>query len=219
MSLEKILKKYWSFDTFRPLQREIITSILENKDTLALLPTGGGKSICYQIPALMSDGICIVISPLIALMIDQVAHLKEKNITAVAVHSGMHFKDIDRILDNAVFGSYKFLFLSPERLTTELAIERIKRMNVNLIAVDEAHCISQWGYDFRPPYLRIAEIREHLPEVPILALTASATSEVVTDIADKLQFRKGHQTFIGNFSRPNLSYIVRQTEDKHTKLL
>ena len=219
MSPEKILKKYWGHDAFRPLQREIIAAVLENKDTLAVLPTGGGKSICYQIPALMSDGICVVISPLIALMIDQVEHLKEKGITAVAVHSGMHFKDIDRILDNAVYGSYKFIFLSPERLTTELAIERIKRMKVNLIAVDEAHCISQWGYDFRPPYLRIAEIREHLPDVPILALTATATPEVAKDIADKLQFRIGYQTLAGDFSRPNISYIVRQTEDKHTKLL
>ncbi len=219
MSLEKILKKYWGYDAFRPLQREIIAAVLENKDTLAVLPTGGGKSICYQIPALMNDGICVVISPLIALMIDQVEHLKEKGIAAAAVHSGMHFKDIDRILDNAVYGSYKFIFLSPERLTTELAIERIKRMKVSLIAVDEAHCISQWGYDFRPPYLRIAEIREHLPDVPILALTATATPEVAKDIADKLQLRVGYQTFVGDFSRPNIGYIVRQTEDKHTKLL
>ena len=215
---EKILKKYWGFDTFRPLQSDIITSVLEKKDTLALLPTGGGKSICYQIPALSSEGICVVISPLIALMIDQVEHLNQKNIPAAAVHSGMHFKDIDRIFDNAVYGSYKFIFLSPERLTTELAIERIKRMNVNLIAVDEAHCISQWGYDFRPSYLRIAEMREHLPEVPLLALTATATPEVAKDICDKLQFRKGHQIFIGDFSRPNIGYIVRNVEDKFSKL-
>ncbi len=216
---EEILKKYWGYDTFRPLQREIIASVLEKKDTLALLPTGGGKSICYQIPALSSEGICVVISPLIALMIDQVEHLNQKNISAAAVHSGMHFKDIDRIFDNAVFGGYKFIFLSPERLTTELAIERIKRMNVNLIAVDEAHCISQWGYDFRPSYLRIAEMREHLPQVPVLALTATATPEVAKDICDKLQFRKGHQTFTGDFSRPNIGYIVRNVEDKYGKLI
>ena len=181
-----ILKKYWGYDAFRPLQDQIIQSVLEGKDTLALMPTGGGKSICFQVPALCQDGICIVVSPLIALMKDQVFNLQKRNIPAVAIYSGIHFKEIDRILDNCVYGNTKLLYLSPERLKTEIVRERLSKMQVNLLAVDEAHCISQWGYDFRPPYLEIAEIRALMPNTPVLALTATATLEVTTDIQDKL---------------------------------
>jgi len=168
-----ILKQFWGYDSFRPLQEEIIQSVLDGKDTLALLPTGGGKSICFQIPALCKEGICIVVSPLIALMKDQVKNLRSKNIKAEAIYSGLSKSDIDRILDNCIYGDIKFLYVSPERLKSELALVRIKQMNVQLIAVDEAHCVSQWGYDFRPPYLEIAEFRNLFPEVPVLALTAT----------------------------------------------
>jgi ATP-dependent DNA helicase RecQ len=215
-----ILQKYWGHRDFRPLQSDIIQSVLDGKDTLALLPTGGGKSICFQVPALCKEGICVVISPLIALMKDQVENLQKRGIPAVAIYSGMNFRDIDRILDNAVYGSYKFLYLSPERLMTELAVERIKRMNVNILAIDEAHCISQWGYDFRPPYLKIAELKAHLPKVPIIALTATATPEVVVDIQDKLEFdKKNKAVFQQSFQRSNLVYAVRYSEDKENKLL
>jgi ATP-dependent DNA helicase RecQ len=214
-----ILKEYWGFDSFRPLQAEIIESVLEGKDTLALLPTGGGKSICFQVPALLKEGITIVISPLIALMKDQVENLKKRNISAEAIYSGMHFKDIDRILDNCIYGSIKLLYLSPERLTSELAMERIKQMNVQCIAVDEAHCISQWGYDFRPSYLRIAEISDWFHRrIPILALTATATPEVVKDIQDRLEFKDG-VVFQNSFNRSNLAYVVLQEEDKSKKLI
>ena len=216
---ESILKQYWGYDTFRPLQRAIIQSVLDGHDALALLPTGGGKSICFQIPALNTEGVCLVISPLIALMKDQVQNLQNRGIAAAAVYSGMHYRDIDRLFDNAVYGGLKFLYLSPERLMTELAIERIKRMNVSLIAVDESHCVSQWGYDFRPPYLQIANIRDHLPNVPVLALTATATPDVVVDIGEKLLFRKGFQVFQQDFNRPNLAYVVRHVEQKEAKLL
>jgi ATP-dependent DNA helicase RecQ len=216
---ESILKQYWGFDAFRPLQRDIIQAALDGQDALALLPTGGGKSLCFQVPALQKDGVCLVVSPLIALMKDQVGNLKKRGINAAAIFSGMHYKDIDRLFDNAVYGGLKFLYLSPERLMTELAIARIKRMNINLIAVDEAHCISQWGYDFRPSYLKIAALREFLPEVPIMALTATATPDVVKDITDKLEFRKGFQHFQQDFNRSNLAYIVRNVEDKESKLL
>ena len=186
----QILQKYWGYDAFRPMQEEIIQSALASKDTLALLPTGGGKSICFQVPAMCQEGICIVISPLIALMRDQVQQLNKRDIKAEAIYSGMTYTTIDRILDNCIYGDIKFLYLSPERLRTELAIERIKQMKVNLIAVDEAHCISQWGYDFRPSYLQIADLRTHLPDVPVIALTATATAPVVQDIQDKLLFKK-----------------------------
>ncbi|MBL7815849.1 MAG: RecQ family ATP-dependent DNA helicase [Saprospiraceae bacterium] len=219
MTPEDILKKYWQYDSFRPMQRDIIQSVLEGRDTLALLPTGGGKSICFQVPALCTEGVCLVISPLIALMKDQVENLKKRGIAAAAIFSGMHYRDIDRLFDNAVYGGLKFLYISPERLTTDLAKERIKRMNVNLLAIDEAHCISQWGYDFRPPYLEIAAIREFMPDTPVLALTATATPDVVTDICKKLEFRKDHQVFQQNFERKNLSYIVRHVEAKEQKLL
>ena len=213
-----VLQQYWGFDSFRPMQDQIIASALDGQDTLALLPTGGGKSICFQVPALCQDGICIVVSPLIALMKDQVYNLKKRAIAAEAIYSGMHYRDIDRILDNCVYGQVKLLYLSPERLGTELAIERIKQMKVNLLAIDEAHCISQWGYDFRPPYLKIAEIRELIPNTPILALTATATPEVVRDIQDKLAFRKD-LLFQKSFERKNLSYSVLQEEGKDGKLL
>ncbi|MCO6479440.1 MAG: RecQ family ATP-dependent DNA helicase [Phaeodactylibacter sp.] len=214
----EILIKYWGYEGFRPLQEDIIRSVLEGQDTLALMPTGGGKSICYQVPALCREGLCIVVSPLIALMKDQVENLQKRNIPAAAVYSGMHYRDIDRILDNCIYGNIKLLYLSPERLTTELARARIQKMNVNLLAVDEAHCVSQWGYDFRPPYLQIAEIRELLPDVPVLALTATATPEVVKDIQEKLAFRK-ENLLQKSFTRSNLSYSVLQEEDKLKKLL
>ncbi|MBI1227226.1 MAG: RecQ family ATP-dependent DNA helicase [Bacteroidetes bacterium] len=214
----EILKQYWGFEEFRPLQEDIIRSTLAGNDVLALLPTGGGKSICFQVPALCLEGVCIVVSPLIALMKDQVTNLKKREIQAEAIFSGMAYREIDRILDNAAYGGIKFLYLSPERLTTEMVRERIKRMNICLLAVDEAHCISQWGYDFRPPYLQIAEIRELIPEVPVLALTATATPEVVLDIQEKLAFKRKN-VFQKSFSRPNLSYVVLPEENKNARLL
>ena len=175
----EILKEYWGYETFRPLQEDIIKSALEGRDTLALLPTGGGKSICFQVPGMIKDGVTLVISPLIALMKDQVENLNKKGIKSVAIYSGMSFDEIDTAFDNVIYGDYKFLYLSPERLRTELAKLRLARLNINYLVVDEAHCISQWGYDFRPSYLKIAEIREFLPDVPVLALTATATPDVV----------------------------------------
>jgi ATP-dependent DNA helicase RecQ len=216
---ESILKQYWGFDTFRPMQRDIIQSALDGRDTLALLPTGGGKSICFQVPALCSEGVCVVISPLIALMKDQVQNLKNRGIAAAAIFSGMNYRDIDRLFDNAVYGGLKFLYISPERLMTELAIERIRRMKVSFLAVDEAHCISQWGYDFRPAYLQIANIRDFLPTTPIIALTATATTDVVEDITQKLDFKRDFKVFQQDFNRPNLSYVVRNVEQKEPKLL
>ncbi|MBK8042633.1 MAG: RecQ family ATP-dependent DNA helicase [Haliscomenobacter sp.] len=212
-----ILRQYWGYDQFRPLQEDIIQSVLDGKDTLALLPTGGGKSLCFQVPALCMPGVCIVVSPLIALMKDQVFQLQKRNIPAAAIYSGMPYREIDRIFDNAVYGGLRLLYLSPERLTTELAKERIRRMPVNLLAVDEAHCISQWGYDFRPPYLEIARIREWMPKVPALALTATATPEVVEDIQEKLEFQKKN-VFQKSFARENLAYVVRHTEGKEAQL-
>ncbi len=213
-----ILKRYWSYDNFRPLQEEIIKSVLDGKDTLALLPTGGGKSVCFQIPALMSDGICIVISPLIALMKDQVENLKSRGIKALAVHSGMTHYEVDAALDNAIFGNYKFLYLSPERISTDIFRVRASKMNVSFIVVDEAHCISQWGYDFRPEYLKIKEIFEVIGRVPVIALTATATKFVSDDIMDKLSFREP-RVISGKFERENLSYVVRHSEDKNGQLL
>src|SRR6201994_4487908 len=219
MTIQKKLKHLWKHDTFRPLQEEIIQSVLLGRDTLALLPTGGGKSVCFQVPALAKEGLCIVVSPLIALMKDQVENLQAKGIEAVAVVSGMGKYEIDIALDNCVYGEVKFLYLSPERLLSELVRERIRYMNVNLIAVDEAHCISQWGYDFRPPYLHIADLREIHPQVPVLALTATATEEVKIDIQEKLQFKEGSQVFQKSFERENLSYVVQHTESKLKKML
>ncbi|WP_454800765.1 RecQ family ATP-dependent DNA helicase [Mucilaginibacter phyllosphaerae] len=218
MTPREILKQYWGHDTFRPLQEEIITSVLNGRDTLALLPTGGGKSVCFQVPALAQEGICIVVSPLIALMKDQVESLKAKGINAMAIVSGMGKREIDIALDNCIYGQVKFLYLSPERLLSELVRERIKYMNVNLFAVDEAHCISQWGYDFRPPYLHLSDLRELHPKVPVLALTATATAEVRDDIQEKLLFKNGI-VYQQSFERKNLRYIVQHTEDKLRKLL
>ncbi len=215
---KEILQQYWGYTEFRPLQEDIIQSVLSGKDTLALLPTGGGKSICYQIPSLLQEGICLVISPLIALMKDQVQELKKRNILAEAIYSGMRIQDIDRILDNCIHGNIKFLYVSPERLVTQLARQRIAQMNVNLIAVDEAHCISQWGYDFRPPYLTITDLKEIHPKVPFLALTATATHEVIEDIQDKLDFQHG-AIFQDSFERKNLAYVVLKEENKQKNLL
>lgn len=218
-ALIDILSKYWKHNQFRPLQREIINSLLAGKDTLALLPTGGGKSICFQVPAMKLDGICIVISPLIALMKDQVENLKQRGIEAVAIFSGMSREEIDRHLDNCIHGTIKFLYVSPERVQTELFRERFIQMNVSFIAVDEAHCISQWGYDFRPPYLQIANLRELKPDVAIMALTATATPVVKDDIMQRLNFRKPYEVFQRTFARDNLSFVVRKSERKDQKLL
>ena len=214
---KEILQQYWGYDAFRPLQEEIIQSVLDGKDTLALLPTGGGKSICFQVPVLCMEGVCLVISPLIALMKDQVAHLQKRNIPAVAIYSGMRYQDIDRELDNCIYGKTKFLYLSPERLLSDLAQQRIAQMNMNLIAVDEAHAISQWGYDFRPPYLEIAKIRELHPKVPVIALTATATKEVIIDIQEKLEFPQ-ENVFQKSFERSNLAYVVLKEANKMKNL-
>lgn len=218
MTAIEILQKYWGHQAFRPLQQDIITSVLEGNDSLALLPTGGGKSICFQVPAMVKEGICIVVSPLIALMKDQVENLKSKGIEAIAIYAGMGKREIDILLDNCIYGKIKFLYLSPERLLADLVRVRISYMNVNLIAVDEAHCISQWGYDFRPPYQQIAKLREILPNVPVLALTATATEFVRKDIIEKLEM-KDPQVFVKSFARDNLSYVVFGNEDKYKKLI
>jgi len=209
----KVLERYWNHTSFRPLQEEIITSVLNNEDTFALLPTGGGKSVCFQIPALIRDGICIVVSPLIALMKDQVNTLKAKGIKAIALTSGMSYKDIDTQLDNCIYGNYKFLYLSPERLQQTLVQERIQQMQVNLIAVDEAHCISQWGNDFRPAYKNIGMLRQMHPHVNCIALTATAKDNVVNDIIENLDFINS-KIFKASFLRPNISYNVIHTDDK-----
>jgi ATP-dependent DNA helicase RecQ len=216
--LKKILLRYWGFSSFRPMQEEIIGSVMEGKDTLALLPTGGGKSICFQVPALAKEGLCLVITPLISLMKDQVEHLVKKGIKAIAVHSGMHRNEIELALGNCAYGDVKFLYLSPERLETEQFRAIVQKMKVCLVAVDEAHCISQWGYDFRPPYLKIIEIRKYLPGIPLLALTATATPEVVVDIQVKLGFRE-ENVFRKSFERKNLTYVVIREEDKFGRLL
>jgi ATP-dependent DNA helicase RecQ len=219
MAVEEILKKYWGYNAFRPLQEKIILSVLSKKDTIALMPTGGGKSICFQIPSLVGEGICLVISPLIALIKDQVANLKKKGIPALSIYSGMSFHEVKNTLQNAAYGNFKFLYVSPERLETELFLEYLPLIKLNLVAVDEAHCISQWGYDFRPAYLHIASIREYFPEIPILALTASATLEVQRDICQKLLFKKGYQSFQQSFERANLSYSAFELSSKQNKLL
>ena len=214
-----ILKEYWGYDQFRPLQEEIILSVLSGQDTLALLPTGGGKSICFQVPALAMEGICLVVSPLIALMKDQVEGLKKRGIKAAAIYSGMHRNEIDSVISNAVFDpQFKFLYVSPERLKTDAFRLNLPKMKVGLIAVDEAHCVSQWGYDFRPPYLEIAEIKSICKNVPLLALTATATPEVVNDIQDKLLFKKKN-LFQKSFRRENLTYYIVNEEDKHARML
>ena len=214
----QILSKYWGFSNFRPLQEDIIKSVYSGEDTLGLLPTGGGKSLTFQVPALAKEGLCIVITPLIALMKDQVANLNKKGIKALAVNSSMSKHEIDIALDNCIFGDFKFLYLSPERLLSDLFRVRLEKMTVNLIAVDESHCISQWGYDFRPSYLKIPEIRQLLPDVPLIALTATATPQVVEDIMDKLEFKK-RNVFQKSFERSNLCYRVDKVEDKYGRLL
>jgi ATP-dependent DNA helicase RecQ len=215
---EQILIKYWGFSKFRPLQEDIIRSVMDGKDTLALMPTGGGKSITFQVPSLAKDGICIVITPLIALMKDQVENLQKKDIKAIAIYSGMTKNEIDIALDNCIYGGVKFLYISPERINTELFKTRIKYMQVNLIAIDEAHCISEWGYDFSPSYLKIADLRELVPDVPFLALTATATPKVVEDIQEKLKFEVKN-VLRKSFERKNLVYLVREVEDKQNYLI
>jgi len=215
----QILKKYWGHEAFRAQQEEIIGAVLKGRDTLALLPTGGGKSVCYQVPALAMDGMCIVISPLVALMHDQVSHLEKKGIKAVAITSAMSFKEIDTIFNNAIYKSYKFLYISPERIQTKLFLRKLPALPVNLIAVDEAHCISQWGYDFRPSYLQIKKIREVKPNVPLLALTATATQKTVQDILEQLEFKKDHTIFKTSFGRTNLHYHIKKEENKFDTLL
>ena len=215
---QEILKQYWGYDSFRDLQEEIITSIGEGKDTLGLMPTGGGKSITFQVPALAQSGLCIVITPLIALMKDQVQNLRKRGIKALAIYSGMTRQEIVTALENCIFGDYKFLYISPERLDTEIFRIKLRSMKVSMITVDESHCISQWGYDFRPADLKIAEIRELLPGVPVLALTATATPEVVKDIQSRLNFRE-ENVFRMSFERKNLAYIVRKTDNKTGELL
>ncbi|NDV81704.1 ATP-dependent DNA helicase RecQ [Bacteroides sp. 51] len=213
-----ILKQYWGYDAFRDLQEDIIRSIGEGKDTLGLMPTGGGKSITFQVPALAKEGLCLVVTPLIALMKDQVQNLKKRGIKAIAVYSGMTRQEIIIALENCIFGNYKFLYISPERLDTEIFRAKLRSMNINMITVDESHCISQWGYDFRPAYLKIAEIRKLLPGVPVLALTATATPEVVKDIQERLGFKE-ENVFRMSFERKNLAYVVRKTDDKNRELL
>ena len=213
-----ILKQYWGYDHFRGIQEDIIRSIGDGHDTLGLMPTGGGKSITFQVPALAQDGLCIVITPLIALMKDQVQNLRRRGIKALAIYSGMAREDIITTLENCIFGNYKFLYISPERLDTELFRTKLRRMKVCMITVDESHCISQWGYDFRPAYLKIAEIRQLLPAVPILALTATATPEVAKDIQKQLGFKQ-ENVFRMSFERENLAYIVRRTDNKYNELL
>lgn len=219
----KILQQYWGFNAFRPLQQDIIETVLKGNDTLALMPTGGGKSLCYQVPAMCMEGVCLVISPLIALMKDQVENLRKKNITAYAIYTGMSRKEVEQTLKTAGNSNCKFLYVSPERLETRLFQEYLPALNVNLIAVDEAHCISQWGYDFRPPYLRIAKLREELPDVPVLALTASATPEVQQDICDKLQKedtkKANWSVFKQSFERANLSYSLFEEDIFITKIV
>lgn len=219
MTYKEILKQYWNYDNFRGIQEEIIESIGKGHDTLGLMPTGGGKSITFQVPALAQPGLCLVITPLIALMKDQVRNLRDWGIKALAVYSGMTREEIVVALENCIFGDYKFLYISPERLDTDIFRAKLRNMKINMITVDESHCISQWGYDFRPAYLKISEIRELLPTVPVLALTATATPEVVKDIQTKLGFREDSRIFRMSFERKNLAYIVRNTESKQEELL
>jgi ATP-dependent DNA helicase RecQ len=219
MDIHAILEKYWKYSSFRPVQEDIIRSVLAGKDTLALLPTGGGKSVCFQVPAMAREGICIVISPLIALMKDQVENLLSKNIPAAAIYSGLHTREIELILRDCIREKIKFLYLAPERLKNELLKNSVQQMKVNLLAIDESHCISQWGYDFRPPYLEIASFREYLPDtVPVLALTATATEEVVKDIQLRLNFKE-ENVFRKSFYRENLTYFVFKEENKLNRLL
>ncbi|MFB0997577.1 MAG: RecQ family ATP-dependent DNA helicase, partial [Flavobacteriales bacterium] len=216
---QEILKQYWGYDSFRDSQEAIIDSVLANNNTLSLLPTGGGKSICYQIPGMVNEGICIVVSPLIALMKDQVENLKSRGIKAVAIFSGMNKREIDIALDNCVYGDIKFLYVSPERMLTEIFIARIKKMKVNLVAVDEAHCISQWGHDFRPAYKKINEIMELLPKgTPLIAVTATANNRVIKDVCETIHIEPEF-IFKKSFERDNLGYLILEEENKEERLL
>ncbi|HLL94697.1 MAG TPA: ATP-dependent DNA helicase RecQ [Spirosoma sp.] len=217
MTTRQILQQFWGYTTFRPLQEDVVNRVLARQDALVLMPTGGGKSVCFQVPTLAMKGVCLVVTPLIALMKDQVEQLRRRGIPAAAIYSGMNYREIDTTLDNCIYGNIKFLYLSPERLRTEIVIERTKLMTVCLLAVDEAHCVSAWGYDFRPPYLQIAEFRALIPDTPVIALTASATPEVQTDILDKLAMRSP-AVFRQTFARPNLSYSVMLEENKEDRL-
>lgn len=222
MNLEtyrKILVKYWGFTSFKPLQEEIIKSVAAGKDTLGLMPTGGGKSLTFQVPAIASEGICLVITPLIALMKEQVSRLNSMEIKSMAIHSGLSGEEIEIALENCIYGNYKFLYVSPERISTSIFRYKVARFNLSLVAIDEAHCISQWGYDFRPSYLKIASLRDHIPEnIPFLALTATATPHVIEDIMNKLAFRE-QNVLRTSFERKNISYLVRKVEDKGTYLV
>ncbi len=213
LGAQDILLKYWKHDSFRPLQKEIIDSVLEGQDTFAVLPTGGGKSICFQVPAMMQEGICLVISPLIALMKDQVMNLQKRDIKAIALTGGIHTEELIDLLDNCQHGNYKFLYLSPERLQSDWILERIKNLPINLIAIDEAHCVSQWGHDFRPAYLKIAELKKYFPKIPFLALTATATPRVIEDIRTQLELKNPNH-FQQSFERKNIAYMVFEVEDK-----
>lgn len=215
----QILTKYWGFTSFRPLQEDIIKSVADGKDTLGLMPTGGGKSVTFQVPGLVKEGICLVITPLIALMREQVNRLNSMGVRALAVHSGLSAEEIDIILENSIYGDYKFLYISPERISTRIFQARLPKMPLNLIAVDEAHCISQWGYDFRPSYLKIASIREIIPDnIPVLALSASATPQVSEDIMNRLKFKE-QNVLKTSFERKNISYLIRRVDDKGTWLV
>src|ERR1700761_4489969 len=215
--LQSLLRQYWRYESFRPQQEEIIGSILAGRDTIALLPTGGGKSLCFQLPALALPGLCRVISPLVALMKDQTDGLRRRNITAFAIHAGMTRKEVINTLQVSAGSNCKLLYVSPERLETPLFLEHLASLNISMIAVDEAHCVSQWGYDFRPPYLRIAALRTRIPEAPVLALTASATQEVLEDIGDKLELQNA-AIFRLPFTRPNLSYSFFAVDNKIRKI-
>ncbi|MGI6074642.1 MAG: RecQ family ATP-dependent DNA helicase [Fermentimonas sp.] len=218
MDFQEILKEYWGYESFRPLQEDIIRSVWDKKDTLGLMPTGGGKSLTFQVPVMAMEGICLVVTPLISLMKDQVDNLKQRDIKAAAIYSGMSRDEIITTLENCIFGGYKFLYVSPERLSSDIFITKLRHMNVCLLVVDESHCISQWGYDFRPSYLKIVDIRDVLEGVPVLALTATATAEVVKDIQEKLHFKK-ENVFKTSFYRENLSYVVREAENKSSELV
>ena len=217
MTAQETLKEYWGYDSFRPKQEEIVEAALEGRDVLAILPTGGGKSVCFQVPGMMKDGIAIVVTPLIALMKDQVQNLTARGIRALCINAGMGRREVDNALNNALYGDFKFLYVSPERLGTRLFQSYVQEMKVSYIVVDEAHCISQWGYDFRPDYLQIGKLRE-LVDAPVIALTATATPQVAEDIMERLGF-KGKCLIKSGFERPNLSYIVRHAEDKLGQLL
>lgn len=217
--MHEILEKYWGYSAFRPLQEDIINSVLNGNDTLGLMPTGGGKSITFQVPALMRDGLALVVTPIISLMKDQVDNLIAHHVKATYLHAGLSYSEQRKTIEKCLYGKYKFLYVSPERLASSSFLNHLRHMPVSMIVVDEAHCISQWGYDFRPSFLNIYSIREYFPDVPVLALTATATGQVVTDIVEKLKFKKGYKVFKKSFARNNLSYVVRYSDDKMTQLI